>query len=174
MRKGIILLAILVTGIAGVLLLVTKEEPRQPVTAAKGLEAPPFELADLEGKTWRLADLKGKVVLLNFWATWCDTCKQENPSLQALMNAEKENDRFVFLTVLYKDTPANAKEYLKANGFTFPVLIDTNNVGRAYGLTGVPETFLIDKRGIIQEKVIGPMEWNTPEVRAVLAKLANE
>lgn len=172
-NKGVILLLILAIGIAAILFLKkTDETPKK--RAAIGLDAPAFELKDTEGRTWKVSDLKGKVVLLNFWASWCDSCKEENPSIQNLINLEKGNDRFVFVSVLFKDDPAKAMEYMKANGFSFPVLIDDKNIAQEYGITGVPETFVINKNGIIKEKVVGPIIWNSPDVRAFIAKLVNE
>ncbi|MBI3593002.1 MAG: TlpA family protein disulfide reductase [Nitrospirae bacterium] len=172
-NKGVILLLTFAIGVIAIIFLSkTHDQPRKK--AATGLEAPLFELKDTEGRTWRLSDLRGKVVLLNIWASWCDSCKQENPSIQNLINAEKGNDRLIFVSVLYKDNPAKAMEYMKANGFTFPVLIDDKNVAGMYGITGVPETFIIDKKGTIKEKIVGPIQWDSPDVRAAIARLANE
>lgn len=169
-NKGIILILVLAVGIAAFIFLV-KGGPAPEKKAASGLEAPGFELKDTQGKPWRLADLRGKVVFLNFWAPWCSSCKEENPSLQNLITAEKGNDKFVFLSVLYNDDPANAVAYMKQNGFSFPVLMDTANLAKTYGITGVPETFIIDTRGTLAKKVIGPMQWDAPEVRELIAKL---
>ncbi|MEW6116189.1 MAG: TlpA disulfide reductase family protein [Nitrospirota bacterium] len=172
--KTITLLLLLIVGVAGVVLLSRTEEKPRATTAVKGLDAPAFELKDTTGKVWKLSDLKGKVVLVNFWATWCDTCKEEKPSLVNLINSEKGNDKFVFVSVLFRDDPAKVPAYMREYGYSFPVLIDDKNIAKAYGLTGVPESFLIDKNGILREKVIGPMQWDTPEVKAVIAKLIGE
>jgi peroxiredoxin len=98
----------------------------------------------------------------------------ENPSIQSLVEAEKGNSKLVFISVLYNDNPSSVMDYMKANGFNFPVLIDDKNVSREYGITGVPETFVISKNGIIKEKVVGPINWDSPDVRAFIAKLVNE
>ncbi|BCB96629.1 hypothetical protein JZK55_15510 [Dissulfurispira thermophila] len=98
----------------------------------------------------------------------------ENPSIQGLVEAQKGNNSMVFISVLYKDSPANAMDYMKANGFNFPVLIDDKNVSMEYGITGVPETFVINKKGIIIEKVIGPIRWDSPDVMAEIMKLTND
>ncbi|TAN42810.1 MAG: TlpA family protein disulfide reductase [Nitrospirae bacterium] len=170
-NKGFVLGVIFAVGLAAVLLIATSGE-QTPRKAAIGVEAPKFELKDITGKTWRLADLKGKAVLLNFWATWCDTCKSENPSLQRLVVSEWNNTNFMALSVLFKDDPKNAVEYVKQTGFNLPVLIDDKKISAAYGLTGVPETFLIDKKGVIVKKVIGPVEWDAPDVKAYLSKMS--
>lgn len=173
-NKGAVLLIVFIAGLLTVVAMITKS-PEVPVKkAAVGLSAPVFQLTDTEGRTWDLSGLKGKVVVLNFWASWCDSCKDENPSLQALVNSEKGNERFVFASVLYKDEPSKAIEYMKKNGIDFPLLIDNKSVSSAYGLTGVPETFIIDKKGVVREKIIGPIKWDTPEIRAAIAKLISE
>lgn len=172
-NKGMVLLLVFITGIAFILFLSRSGEQR-PQKALAGTEAPDFTLQDTEGKTWKLTELRGKVVLVNFWASWCDSCKEENPSLQNLLNTEKGNDKLVFLSVLYNDEPANALAYMKANNLSFPVLLDTMNLWKTYGLTGVPETFIIDKNGILKQKIVGPLQWDAPQVRATLASLASE
>jgi peroxiredoxin len=171
--KGVVLVVILVLGIAGIILtLKSLDHPHRK--AAVDLEAPAFEVKDTTGKLWRLADLRGKVVLLNLWASWCDTCKEELPSIQNLINVEKDNSKLIFISVLFKDSPEKAIAYLKANGFVFPVLIDTANIAALYGITGVPETFIIDKMGTIKQHVVGPLKWDSPDIRAALTSLENE
>ncbi|MBF0327835.1 MAG: redoxin domain-containing protein [Nitrospirae bacterium] len=169
-NKGLILVIILVLGCVAVT-FIAQNSDRPPQKAVAGTEAPKFELKDITGKAWSLQELKGKVVLLNFWATWCDTCKSENPSLQRLVTSESNNSNFIALSVLFKDEPKNAIEYVKQTGFNLPVLVDDKKIGAAYGLTGVPETFLINKKGVIVKKVIGPIEWDTPDVKAYLNKM---
>lgn len=171
--RGLILVVVLLAGLLGVYFL-SGNMQRQSPKAVVGLDAPSFELKDTEGRTWKLSDLKGKVVLLNLWASWCDPCKEELPSIQKLLNREKGNDKLVFISVLYKDDPAKALSYLKEHGFAFPVLIDTANVAGSYGITGVPETFVIDKKGILKQRVVGPMPWDSPDVQTVLNQLENQ
>lgn len=176
MQMKIVVLLVLLIGGAFLLFTMTDSGSGKPfgggAALAVGSPAPDFTLQDLHGRTWRLADLKGKVVLLHFWATWCTTCEQENPTLQRLLQAERENPQFVILSVLVRDDAAKAKAYMAQRGFNFPVLPDDKKVSMQYGLTGVPETFLIDKSGTIRDKVIGPNTWDTAEVRAALAKFS--
>jgi peroxiredoxin len=170
-KKAVTLIVLIMLGGGVAYLLSATDDQPGSQRAAIGGRAPDFELTDTEGKTWKLSDLKGKIVLINFWASWCDPCKDEIPSIQNLLNSEKGNDKLVFLSILYRDDPAQATSYLKERGFGFPVLLDTRNVASSYGVTGVPETFVIDKSGIVKDKIIGPQKWDTPEVRAALAKL---
>lgn len=172
-KKGIILVIILIVGIAAIVMTM-KDRTGPARSAAIGLDAPSFELKDTEGRVWKLTDLKGKAVLVNFWATWCDSCKSEKPSQVNLVNAKKGNDSFVYLTVLYRDDPAKVAGYLRDNGYRFPVLIDDRNVAAQYGVTGVPETFLIDKRGVLREKFIGPVMWDSPEAMSAVSRIIEE
>ncbi|HBI14846.1 MAG TPA: thioredoxin [Desulfobulbaceae bacterium] len=143
----------------------------QPATTAVvGQPAPAFTLTDLHGRNWRLADLQGKVVFLNFWATWCQPCLQEMPSMAAL-DEKMAKESFQMLTILYNDRPQIAENLLRKTGLSFPVLVDTNGVAaRQYGLTGVPETYIIDPQGVLREKFIGPADWGSAKALALLKK----
>lgn len=129
-----------------------------------GMTAPNFELKDINGMGWKLDNLKGKIVILNFWASWCSDCKIEKKSIQTYLNKNSKPDDLVFITILYKDNPAAVREMIKKEGYTFPVLIDNGEVSKIYGIKGVPETFLIDKNGILRHKIIGPVEWDNPHI----------
>ncbi len=137
-----------------------------------GKAVPEFTLHDLSGRTWRLADLKGKVVMINFWATWCPPCRGELDSMQRLYRRPEKN--FQMLTVLVNDSPANGAELVRRKKYTFPVLLDPEgNVGRDYGITGVPETFIIDTEGILRERIIGGDNWDSPRARAMIRARLN-
>ena len=150
------------------LLLVACEQ--RPKMAEVGKPAPDFTLLDRKGKTWNLAELKGQVVFVNFWATWCLPCINEMPSMQKLYSSMPAN-RFKMLAVLYNDKPAVADAVVAKQKYTFPILTDPENrAGKAYGLTGVPETYIIDKQGVLREKFLGPVQWDSPMVRQMLLK----
>lgn len=143
----------------------TRVIPMQPNgPPVRGNLAPDFTLQDLEGRTWSLAELKGKVVFINFWATWCAPCISELPSMKNLYNTLPK-DQFTMLAILHNDEPNNAKGFVEKLDIPLPILLDTDNrVGMQYGLTGVPETFILDKKGIIREMHRGPAEWDSAEV----------
>jgi len=167
-RKGLIL-AILIAIVVIVISFLPEDRLYKEV-AAVGKPAPEFELKDSNGNLWRLSALKGKVVFINFWATWCSACKWEMPYKESLYNKMKGKD-FQMLGILFRDDPQNLTPYLKKHSVSPPTLIDhENEVARLYGLTGVPETFIIDKKGIIREKIIGPREWDAPESLALIEK----
>ncbi len=135
-----------------------------------GNPAPDFTISDTKGKTWTLSQLRGQVVFVNIWATWCPPCVQEMPAMQDLFSTMPP-DTFKMLAILYNDAPAMAENLAAKLNLTFPILIDPQNMAaRAYGVTGVPETFIIDKQGILREKFIGPVDWASPEARQMIMK----
>ena len=145
-----------------------------PKVATVGEPAPDFTLVDLKGKTWTLSELKGQVVFVNFWATWCPPCVREMPSMQKLYTMLPK-DKFKMLAILNNDDPAFADTFAKKFGITMPILNDrSNKIGPKYGLTGVPETFIVDKQGVVREKFIGPAQWNSPMSIQMLMKYIDQ
>lgn len=131
----------------------------------KGMASVDITMRDLEGKAISLSQFKGKVVILNFWATWCPPCREEMPSLDALYQKFKENKDIVMLPVSIDENADTVREFMKRNNYSMPAYHDPNkDAGSAYGITGVPETFFIDKNGVISEKIIGPVDWMKPDV----------
>ncbi len=143
-------------------LLTSCEQRKDTKGETKGtLLAPDFALQDLKGKTWKLSDLKGKVVFINFWATWCPPCREEMPSMEAL-HRDMADKPFQILTILSNDEPKMADTFARKNGYTFPILVDRDGaVSATYGITGVPETFIVNADGLLLRKFIGPYDWNS-------------
>jgi peroxiredoxin len=142
--------------------------------ASVGKPAPNFDTIDLNGDIWSLSKLKGQVVFINFWATWCAPCREEMPSMQRLY-AKLPKDKFKMIALYNRDKPAIVKDFVAKLGINMPILDDQENIiGKRYGLTGLPETFIVDKQGVIREKFIGPAEWDTPRFVAMLTKYINE
>jgi peroxiredoxin len=145
-----------------------------PKVAEVGKMAPDFTLVDRQGKTWTLSQLKGQVVFINFWATWCPPCREEMPSMQRLYTIVPK-DAFTMLAVLENDEPARADAFAAKAGLTMPILVDQDKkVWPIYGLTGVPETFIVDKKGVLREKFIGPAQWDSPQYLQMLGKYLNQ
>jgi thiol-disulfide isomerase/thioredoxin/Tfp pilus assembly protein PilF len=127
--------------------------------------APLFSLKSLEGKTVNLADLKGKVVVVDFWATWCGPCKASFPTLQKVYDKYKDNPNVVILAVNTWENESGAerektvKDFIKENKYTFPVLFDIDERAKAFvtqfGVEGIPTKFILDKEGNIQFKTVG-------------------
>jgi thiol-disulfide isomerase/thioredoxin len=137
-----------------------------------GSLAPDFELPDLAGGTVRLSSLRGKVVFVNFWATWCPPCRDEMPSMEAL-GRDLAGQPFEMLAVSVDEGGEPAvRRFLAGKLHSYRVLLDAASgserlntlTGQAYGITGVPETFIIDRRGYIVEKVVGPADWSDPRM----------
>lgn len=166
--KGPILLALI--AIAAATLFLVPETKVYEEVASVGDPAPDFAYEDSTGKLWRLSDLRGKVVFINFWATWCSTCKGEMPQKEILRQKMKGKP-FQMLGMLFRDDPANLPDYFKRNTVNIPTLISPDNESaKLFGITGVPETFIIDKNGIVREKLVGPQQWNSEESIAMIEK----
>ena len=159
--------------LAGCLALFITACGESPV-ASVGKPAPDFDTVDMEGKVWSLSKLKGQVVFLNFWATWCSPCREEMPSMQRLYT-KLPKDKFEMIALFNNDKKPVAKNFVAKLGLTIPILSDEYNfAGTKYGLTGLPETFIVDKKGVIREKFIGPAQWDSPENIQMLTKYINE
>jgi cytochrome c biogenesis protein CcmG/thiol:disulfide interchange protein DsbE len=121
-----------------------------------GKPAPNFTIKRLDNDaTVSLSDFKGKPVVINFWATWCGPCQTEHPVLD--WAAKTYGDRAVFLGIVFEDNEQNTKKFLARNGWSFVQLFDPKStVAVDYGVSGVPETYFIDRAGIIHHKVASP------------------
>ncbi|PKL51646.1 MAG: hypothetical protein CVV37_05380 [Nitrospira bacterium HGW-Nitrospira-1] len=172
--KKLILLLILIAAASFLLFTFLNSKPKHDI--AVGLYAPNLDLKDeISGRKLTSEDLKNKIVFVNFWATWCSPCKEEMPSIESLFKDMAGNEKFQMVTILYKDPYRNGTAYMKQNRYTFPVYSDSNGItARNFGVTGIPETYVIDKKGILRQRVLGPAEWNTPEVKNFLNSLLNE
>lgn len=137
-----------------------------------GDAAPLLSLADLNQKAKSLADFQGKIVLLNFWASWCATCVEEMPSLQRLYDSFKDRD-FVVVAVGVDDTAQALGAFSARFKLSFPVLVGSGDeVRKKFGITGYPETFILDRQGrvllfadpaehIPATRIIGPRQWDS-------------
>ena len=163
MKRGPIILAVglLMVGVlVAVLASGFQHDPRSITSPLLGKAAPDFTLQALEPEasgasaTVKLSALRGTPVVINFWATWCIPCQQEHSTLLA---AAREFDGVAkFYGVVYQDKPEAIDAWLNARGRAYPTLIDVGSQAAiAFGVYGVPETFVIDKKGIIREKFTG-------------------
>lgn len=131
----------------------------------EGRPAPDFTFPDLDGRKVSLSDLKGKVVLVNIWATWCPPCREEMPSMQKLYDRFKGEAFEILAVSIDADGRKAVAPFTRKLNLTFPVLLDPKEKIRSpYRITGVPESFIIDKNGILVQRVIGPLNWASSEV----------
>lgn len=135
-----------------------------------------FSLQDLDGKTHTLSDYRGKVVLINFWATWCPPCRREMPSLERL-HQKLKGEAFVILAADQQE------DYDTVFAFTgqldpqptFPILLDSKTaVSRAWKVQGLPSSFLVDKRGQVVYRAVGGREFDHPEIERLIRDLIKE
>lgn len=169
MKKLLVLLCCAVALIAAC----SKEQAATSKKAvAEKSQAPEISVISLDNQQQTLSGLKGKVVLLNFWATWCPPCREEIPSMMKL-NSFMAGKPFQMVCVSVDEGGKKAvEEFFKNSGFSLPAYTDpSGQAAKTYGITGVPETFVIDKNGIIVKKVIGGLDWSSPEVVAFLEGL---
>jgi cytochrome c biogenesis protein CcmG/thiol:disulfide interchange protein DsbE len=172
-HKAVILLIILVLGIAAAFFLLKHDESSEVMRIGKIV--PDIELVDNNHNTVRLSELRGSVLLINVWASWCGPCIDELPSIENLFRHFSGNPQFKFISILFKDDRKSAQVYMEKNNYTFPVYINPDgSMVKKLRITGVPETFIIDKKGILRDKVIGPEEWDSPTVIEALKGLIKE
>ena len=149
------------------------ESGLQSSVAREKSPAPEFTVTSLEnGAPLKLSELKGKVVLLNFWATWCPPCREEMPSMMKLNSAMAGKPFQMVAVSIDEGGKQDVESFFKSSGFNLPTYFDTTGgASKAYGITGVPESFIIDKNGLLVKKVIGGLEWDSAEVQAFLNDL---
>jgi peroxiredoxin len=122
---------------------------------AVGMEVEDFQLTDLDGKPQSLSQYRGKIVLLNFWATWCKPCTTEMPAMQASFDKLRDKG-FVVLAINELEDDAKVREHIKTYGHTFTVLMDPDNkVANQFGVYGLPVSVFIDQQGRVQEYLKG-------------------
>jgi len=154
----------------GIIVVFALPSYRQGEASIAGSKAEDFAI-EISGKPAHLSDLRGKVVVLNFWGTWCPPCKDELPALNRLQKYIASRNGVV-LGVAADEDPAAYEKFLREEGVTFPTYRDPatkdnrSPIALSYGTSMVPETYIIDRRGRIARKVVGPQQWDSPEMLA--------
>lgn len=122
-----------------------------------GQKVPSFELTTFDGQNYRTDELRGKVIVINFWASWCKPCEQEAADLEAAWQLYKDSGEVVFLGVDYVDTETEAQGYLDKFNITYPNGPDLRTaISQIFRISGVPETYIIDRNGDLAARKIGP------------------
>ncbi|MCL2067801.1 MAG: redoxin domain-containing protein [Treponema sp.] len=141
-----------------------------PVVAS-GIDPVDFTLPLLNGKEISLSELTGKVVFLNFWATWCGPCRMEMPSMEAVYQKLK-NRGFEILAINLGERQEDVSAFMKEYSLSFPTALDARGfTGSIYGAQAIPTTYIIDRRGLIVSRLVGSIDWNTPEIISALESL---
>ena len=171
-----ILATVIIVGFvtAGGLLAVKLAPDMFPITI--GSTAPGFDASDLHsGDEVALADYDGEVVLLNIWATWCAPCVKEMPALQRLHTELADEGLHIVAVSVDDGSLKKVKNFVEEFGLTFTILHDTpRTLERTYQTTGLPESFVIDRHGVIIKKIIGAHDWDSPSNVLLLRRLLSE
>jgi cytochrome c biogenesis protein CcmG/thiol:disulfide interchange protein DsbE len=147
---GVIVLTVLV--LLGNALVAGSSDPPQA-----GAPVPDLEYTALDGSPMNLASQRGRVVVVNFFASWCNPCRQEAADLERAW-LEYQDQGVQFFGIAYKDASSKAQAFLDEFEVTYPSVVDqSNRAARDYGLTGVPETFVIDQKGLLARHFLGPI-----------------
>ena len=139
-----------------------------------GEPAPNFQLPDLNGHLVALSDLHGKVVLLNFWATWCGPCRVEMPTMEQLYRTFSRKDFEILAVSIDVQGVAITRPFQQEYHLTFPILHDTDSrVGLMYGARSIPVTFLVDRQGVVRHRIFGARDWGASDARQLVQMLIN-
>jgi cytochrome c biogenesis protein CcmG/thiol:disulfide interchange protein DsbE len=138
---------------------------------SKGQVVPTFSLTTFDGETYQFEDLAGKIIVLNFWASWCKPCEQEAADLEAAWQIYKDRGDVVFLGVDYVDTETEALGYLSKFNITYPNGPDLGTrISQSFRIRGVPETYFVDREGKLAHAQIGPFS-SISQIRAIVEPL---
>ena len=159
--------------VALALFLALQADPPYQESPRPSEEVPDFTFSS-QGREQRLSDLRGRVVVLNFWATWCPPCVAEMPSLERL-HRQLSPRGLVVLGVSVDLDAAAYEKFLRDLNITFINHLDPDrHVSSLYGTFMYPETYIIDSQGRLVRKVIGPLEWDDPQVVSLLTQLLDD
>jgi peroxiredoxin len=151
--------------------------PTTEITSPAGrtLIAPDFALPDLEGNVKRLSDFQSKVVLLNFWATWCPPCRAEMPSMETLYQAYRDQGFEILAVSSDRQGAVVVQPFMQEYRLSFPALLDmSGRVSGMYGVRSIPTSYLLDRQGRVVSREIGARHWANAEARALITSLLNE
>jgi len=136
--------------------------------------APGFRSVTTDGKPLGTEEIRGKIVLLNFWATWCPPCRFEMPSMERLYQ-EFKGDGLEIVAVNFMESAETARSFMKESGFTFPVLMDQGGeISQRYGVHAIPVTFLIGRKGLLMAKSMGYKDWYTEKMRGFFRTMVQD
>ncbi len=138
----------------------------------KRLPAPDFSLRDLDGQSLRLSDYRGKVVLLNFWATFCSPCRREMPALEKLWRDYRGQGLVVLAVAADRGAPDHVRRFIEEGGYSFPVVLDPNGAARkAYEVVALPMTYIIGRDGRFHARALGERRWDSSILQARIEAL---
>ncbi len=171
--KQFIFLAVLaIIALTAAVSFFVKVRPSGAKIIAAGDRAPEFKLPAPNGKTVSLSDFRGKVVMVHFWATWCPPCVEELPTLAQLYGSLAGKDFEMLAVSVDEGGAAAVTSFMHKNNLNLPVLLDTDHATASrYGTFKFPETYILDREGVVRYKVIGARDWRDPAALQLLQNL---
>ena len=169
MKKATLIGIIAVLAAIGFLFFYGQNSGKRVKIIREGDRAPEFRLSALDGKAVSLSSHRGKVVMVHFWATWCPPCVEELPTLERLYRAYYGKDLEILAVSVDEGGAGAVGQFMQRNRFALPVLLNPDqSVARQYGTFKFPETYLIDRDGIVRKKVIGAADWMSPTAQEII------
>jgi len=169
MKKATLIGIIAVLAAIGFLFFYGQNSGQRVKIIREGDRAPEFSLLSLDGKAISLSSYRGKVVMVHFWATWCPPCIEELPTLERLYRAYFGKDLEILAVSVDEGGAAAVGQFMQKNRFALPVLLNPDrSVAMQYGTLKFPETYLIDRDGIVRKKVIGAADWTSPAAQEII------
>lgn len=147
-----------------------KSAGKKPARPRKGETAPNWTLKNPDGKEVTLEGLRGKVVVLDFWATWCGPCKRAMPEINRLHEEYKDKEVVVYGVQVFEDDKQKAIDYMKDQNFTYGLLFGNDKLAEAYGITGIPSFFVIGPDGKVLYEATGFSPKNEEELKKAVAE----
>jgi peroxiredoxin len=152
------------------------ETEKKAVPLKTGIEigniAPDFNIKNLKGGMTSLSDYRGKIVLINFWATWCGPCKAEMPSMEALYRSHGRDDFEILAVSIDLGDEAPVRSFVGDFGFTFPILLDSQfDVNDLFQVRVVPTSIVVDRDGVVTDRLLGAKDWNDPDAQLFVKEL---
>lgn len=137
----------------------TSEQPLVKVSSESKV-AKDFTLMNMQGESVSLSQYRGKVVILNFWATWCPPCREEMPSMERLYQKYQEQGLVMLAVNVEENGKKAVSQFLQKTPYSFPILLDSEGVVQnGYGVFRFPESFIIDRNGVVVKKIVGGRDW---------------
>ncbi len=135
---------------------------------------PGFPLENLQGKTVNILDYQGQVLLLNFSATWCPNCREEDPSLERLSSQYSPKGLSIFL-IFSRENKSTVENFIEKRALHIPCLLDAKGkIGRLLGVWALPTSYLVDRRGLVRYRALGALDWTGFEATSVIDQLLRE
>ena len=169
MKKATLIGIIAVLAAIGFLFFSGQNSGQRMKIIREGDRAPEFGLLSLDGKAVSLSSYRGKVGMVHFWATWCPPCVEELPTLERLYRAYFGKDLEILAVSVDEGGAGAVGQFMRKNRFALPVLLNPDqSVARAYGTFKFPETYLVDRDGIVRRKIIGAADWTSPDAQKIV------